>query len=425
MENNPVIPVTELVTTILLDIDTVDPPAHADEAYVNACCEYIKDSLKQVYKDTLKKVVYEEYLVQLVYEYFGDRLYDNPFHFQESVEDLQVLRNRVAYLKTVPQPVQRSEAWYSYRQGRITASDAACVFGKNAFKSRNVFLQDKIDPSKAGGCGLNDIVLHGIRLEDSIANIYAYRSGQTVREYGCIPHDTLPYLGASPDGITEEGVMLEIKCPYSRPIYEIPPVYYWYQIQVQLEVADLNRCDYVECEIKVIPREEYVSLMEADPEAWAHETGCLVEYYDNTKGAIDHEHGPFGESLQRNQEWAEQTEDQVLADPGLDYRNTIYWQLKRYSCIPIYRDARWFARANPEFKAFWEEVEEGRRKLSGSDVASETSSTSDTETSVVNQDDTVSVVSVATPEAPKTAPTKTKRTKKPSVCMVLSDSDSD
>ena len=230
--NNAVISVTDLVYSLLVDIDEADPPAHADESYVSACCEYIADILRSMYSDKFKKVIYPELVDQFVYGYFGDRLYDCPYEFHETELDREILRDRVSHLKTVPQPVQRSPEWYEYRQGRITASDAACVFGKNAFKSRNVFLGEKVDPSKAGGCMLNDIVLHGIRLEDSIANIYAHRTGQTLREYGCIPHDTIPHLGASPDGISEDGIMLEIKCPYSRPIYECPPIYYWYQIQI-------------------------------------------------------------------------------------------------------------------------------------------------------------------------------------------------
>ena len=43
--------------------------------------------------------------------------------------------------------------------------------------------------------------------------------------------------------------MLEIKCPYSREITGIVPQMYWKQVQGQLEVCDLEVCDFLECKI--------------------------------------------------------------------------------------------------------------------------------------------------------------------------------
>ena len=38
--------------------------------------------------------------------------------------------------------------------------------------------------------------------------------------------------------------MLEIKCPTKRPITGFIPEYYHYQVQGQLEVCNLNYCDF-------------------------------------------------------------------------------------------------------------------------------------------------------------------------------------
>ena len=398
-ENNAVISVTGLVTEILNDMCLVDAPNHADENFVLASCDYIKFVLKEIYGDTLKKVVYDELLEQLVYQHFGERLYDCPYHFQETEEEKQELRDRFLHLKTVPQPAQRSDAWYIYRNGRITASDAAGVFEKNAFKTRTLFLQEKIDPASVPGFGINDIVLHGIRLEDSICNIYQHRMGNKVEEFGCIPHDTLPYLGASPDGIDTEGVMLEIKCPYSRPIYECPPIYYWYQIQLQLEVADLNRCDYVECELEVISEEKYTELMKSDLDRYRYETGCLVEYYDEKLGKIGHSHAPFGMRRSVTKAWGEDEAERLINISHMDYRNTLYWVVHRYSCIPIYRNRRWFERATPKFEAFWKDVLEGREAIRHGKVPKVIAESQERELN------------------------RKPRVKKPNVCLLLSDSD--
>ena len=69
-------------------------------------------------------------------------------------------------------------------------------------------------------------------------------------EMGCMKHPTLAFLGASPDGINclenhpLYGRMLEIKNPVSREITGVPKDEYWVQMQLQMEVANLDRCDF-------------------------------------------------------------------------------------------------------------------------------------------------------------------------------------
>ena len=78
-----------------------------------------------------------------------------------------------------------------------------------------------------------------------------------IDDYGCIRHRTIPFIGASPDGICSPksknrnlvGRMLEIKCPKSRKIDGIPPTVYAVQVQAQLEVCELEYCDFLECKI--------------------------------------------------------------------------------------------------------------------------------------------------------------------------------
>ena len=68
-------------------------------------------------------------------------------------------------------------------------------------------------------------------------------------EFGSIPHPELHMVSASPDGITPKGVMIEIKVPIKRHITGIPPIYYWIQMQQQMQVCNLDRVDFVECKI--------------------------------------------------------------------------------------------------------------------------------------------------------------------------------
>ena len=69
-------------------------------------------------------------------------------------------------------------------------------------------------------------------------------------DYGCIPHEDFTFIAASPDGIDELGNVIEIKCVYSRKITGLPKEDYYDQMQLQMEVFKLNKCLFLECEIK-------------------------------------------------------------------------------------------------------------------------------------------------------------------------------
>ena len=47
-------------------------------------------------------------------------------------------------------------------------------------------------------------------------------------------------MGASPDGITDDGVMVEIKCPPKRKFTKTVPPHYKMQVLGQLEVCNLD-----------------------------------------------------------------------------------------------------------------------------------------------------------------------------------------
>jgi hypothetical protein len=56
-------------------------------------------------------------------------------------------------------------------------------------------------------------------------------------------HPDIPWLAASPDGITSTGRMIEIKCPMRRRIDPgHVPHHYYPQVQVQMEVCGLDSC---------------------------------------------------------------------------------------------------------------------------------------------------------------------------------------
>ena len=152
---------------------------------------------------------------------------------------------QVQYLQTVYQPEQRSDEWYKAREGKITASDIAAAVGKNKYKSRWQLLKDKCGYGKPFTG--NEATEWGQKYEDEAIEKYEDITGEKSHEFGLLPHPTYSFIGGSPDGITENGILLEVKCPLRRNI--IPgevPVHYLPQVLINLEVCDLEFADFIE-----------------------------------------------------------------------------------------------------------------------------------------------------------------------------------
>ena len=118
--------------------------------------------------------------------------------------------------------------------------------------------------------------IHGIKFEP-IAQMLYLKNNIELHEFGSIRHKNLNFIAASPDGISSNGIMSEIKCPLKK-IYGIPPIYYWYQMQQQLEVCNLNSCDFLECDIKEISWEQYKNEYNND-----NNSGIIIEYINKNE----------------------------------------------------------------------------------------------------------------------------------------------
>ena len=257
--------VTKLEDDIVKNINVLlrDIKENGNIEYLNTdgieeICTYIYNLLSHIYNP---KLLYYEIIRQYVSDFFREDVLDNIYPFKYSRrQNINILQRLFKIDKN--SPAQKSEEWYLYRYDRITASDIASVFGKSVFTSRHELLANKCRPYNLTKQGLksNRFMEHGNKYEICATWFYEFITNSKVNEFGCLPHPLYGFLGASPDGITDEGIMLEIKCPLSRPIAGIPPIYYWYQIQIQLEVANLPRCDYIECDFKARERDNFIAL---------------------------------------------------------------------------------------------------------------------------------------------------------------------
>jgi putative phage-type endonuclease len=171
------------------------------------------------------------------------------------VERARACRPRLAELLAAPGIAQRTEPWYAARRGLVTASDISSALGSAKYGTQKEFFKKKCgaESEQRAFCGGAPPLKWGVMYEPVANAIYCARNRVEVHEFGLLAHRTVVHLGASPDGINELGVMLEIKCPFSRKIDGVVPREYYHQIQGQLEVCGLDDCDYMECEFEEAP----------------------------------------------------------------------------------------------------------------------------------------------------------------------------
>lgn len=144
---------------------------------------------------------------------------------------------------------QRSAAWFEQRLRTLNGSEIGAVLGDNMYdKFGYDVLCRKIGIQPFFSEQAKIAVEHGKEYEPIAISMYERLFGTIVHEFGSIQHPENPSLAASPDGITEEGVLLEFKCPYSRVLKpeEGIPVYYLGQVCMNLETAERDVAHFIE-----------------------------------------------------------------------------------------------------------------------------------------------------------------------------------
>jgi putative phage-type endonuclease len=125
----------------------------------------------------------------------------------------------------------------------LTASDAASAIGDNPYETPEGLYVKKVGGRKFAG---NAATERGTILEPIARDLYDARFNKKSHEIGLVQHPQHPWLGGSADGITECGRLIEIKCPLTRKIDNKIPKHYIAQIQLNMEILDLDECDFIQ-----------------------------------------------------------------------------------------------------------------------------------------------------------------------------------
>jgi putative phage-type endonuclease len=301
----------------------------------------------------------------------GEPLVLSPLRRAAIAKKLRILEN-------TPAPPQRTQEWYETRYGLLTASNVWKAIGTEAQQNQLItekcipFDKFKEDCARHGNLSADNPMAWGQKYEPVSALIYESKNRTKLGEYGCIVHPEWQFLGASPDGINIDpespvyGRMVEIKNIVNRDIDGVPLDAYWVQIQTQLEVADLEECDFVETRIKeYVSKEEFIES--ANP--WKGVVATFVpritiDSIIKQETSLDRK--PFYEYLLLNQssEYVSSVDEWILskksANPDYVLSNTVYWGLDQYSCVLVKRNRTWFNAAIPLMQRIWRTIEQER-----------------------------------------------------------------
>ena len=311
---------------------------------------------------------------------------DSDENIAAHLRSIESSKDALTRLLARPSITQRTPAWYEARMTMITASDIAQALGAGKFGTTKQFLWKKCLPAEGdtfASLANCPPIKWGTMYEDVASAVYCARNRVHVHEFGLLQHPDIPHMGASPDGITSLGVMLEIKCPYRRQITGEVPLQYFYQIQGQLEVCGLSDCDYLEIGLKELGRDDFY-----DPDnilAMKGERGIVAEFIEDDKSRYEYSGvdgcvatlEAFEIAQRRANEASEASQEEAIVaateEEGADATvpevvgkrevrlRFHYWRVDKYSCQRITRDAEFVAKMLPEIAAVWARVESYRK----------------------------------------------------------------
>ena len=288
---------------------------------------------------------------------------DNPRSFKRTFiiknPDIKHVNSVFEKIKKKVQPDQRTTEWYDFRWNMLTASSIYKAIDTQA--KQNELIVDKckpIDIKKYTSVNTETAFHFGHKFEPLSTNFYEYLYKTKVGEFGCISHDKYKFIGASPDGINIDkknkryGRLLEIKNPKSREITGIPKKEYWVQMQIQMEVWDLDECDFLETKFV-----EYENEEEFDKDGdWYTSNdnkykGKFIQFFHDNKP--HYEYPKFYLTPSEYDIWYNNIMEK---NSHMTWVKNICWKLDVYSCILVPRNRNWFKTVVPKFKEIWDTI---------------------------------------------------------------------
>lgn len=264
----------------------------------------------------------------------------------------------VERLMALPQIPQRTMEWYAQSKTVLTASEFATILGTPRAvgmlatnKAAPVPEEAPAPPRLACSTTEMSAMDWGVRFEPIVKQILTTMWGAEIVELGRLVHPTDQRLAASPDGAllkaadpARVGRLVEIKCPIRREVTGQIPFEYWCQMQIQMEVCDVDECEYVEVKINSGYKDK---AMCAD----AEKAGTQRHLFAGTLWLLQEP-----DTLELKYAYTD-LERKDLERAGWNVVETVPWNLDNIYIQVVARDKNWFAGTAAARAAFWEKVE--------------------------------------------------------------------
>ena len=143
---------------------------------------------------------------------------------------------------------QRTPEWHQWRSSGVSASEAIVVLGKCPLRTIYRLYTEKKGLTLPDNLDANPFVQRGIRLESTARSSFENRH-DTLLLPVCAESEEFPFLRASFDGLSDDGIPTELKVPMEVNFRDAQQngvnskVYkrYYYQVQQQIAVAETDR----------------------------------------------------------------------------------------------------------------------------------------------------------------------------------------
>lgn len=281
-------------------------------------------------------------------------------------------KEKLKKLKLLELPEQRSPEWYEMRKEKLTASSIASAIGKCHFTTREELILSKIEDKPYES---NAITEWGVKYEDIAILFYEELYNVNVLDFGLIPHPTFKAFGASPDGICDDtgndeyvSRMVEIKCPPKRKFTKTCPPHYLMQVQGQLEVCDLDHCDFFQVKIEEYENyDDYLKDIFVDDDKILpgrtylnYPKGVTVSYRKKDELKLTYIYPKLNMTNDGYNDWIKEKKIEILEN-GDEYVESKWWKITRFECTLIKRDYRWWNENIEHILKFYTDMEECKR----------------------------------------------------------------
>ena len=346
--------------------------------------DFINQNIKLYKEYEFENIMYDS-LYKIITDTYGFMLYDLDFDLESNIfdameiyfykyncfrsysgttiiqkPDVKRIKQLLKKYENVEQPEQLTEEWFKFRKEGLSASDIWKAIDTDSAKNNLIYSKCKeIDMTKKQSVNIHSPFHNGHKYEPLSIMQYEFDFDTKVGEFGCIKHKDYPFLRASPDGINIKednslyGRLVEVKNPVSRKLTGTPKKDYWIQMQLQMEVWDLNECDFLETVYKDYENED---AFNNDGDSFTRTAngkrkGIIIQFFYNEKPY--YEYAPVDISKKEFDKWYD---DIMEKNKHMTWVTNCYWYLEDYSCVLVPRNKKWFKAIYPEFKELWNTI---------------------------------------------------------------------